>query len=184
MFSWICVWINGWVNNRKAGVLRRYHSHYDVTVMFMNKRCLVSKYRKSCVHCNVTWSWLSVFIGVPLWNYTDCFQHRCVVDIPHSLFKRLRQTTHSSPWWRYIMYIIYIYIIYTYILLCEIKVLTPFYRSHSPVVFDVALFDRNVSAVCSTWIFILLIDPRIPLSHPEDSVLVFVAKIDRDNLIR
>ena len=33
MFSLICVWINGWVNNREAGDLRRYHSHYDVIVM-------------------------------------------------------------------------------------------------------------------------------------------------------
>ena len=33
MFPFICVWINGWVNNRKAGDLRRYRAHYDVTVM-------------------------------------------------------------------------------------------------------------------------------------------------------
>ena len=33
-FSLICVWINGWVNNRKAGDLRRYRVHYDATVMF------------------------------------------------------------------------------------------------------------------------------------------------------
>ena len=33
-FSLICVWINGWVNNREAGDLRRYRAHYDVTVMF------------------------------------------------------------------------------------------------------------------------------------------------------
>ena len=33
MFSLIRVWINGWVNNREAGDLRRYRSHYDVTVM-------------------------------------------------------------------------------------------------------------------------------------------------------
>ena len=33
MFSLICVWINGWVNNREAGDLRRYHAHYDVIVM-------------------------------------------------------------------------------------------------------------------------------------------------------
>ena len=33
MFSLICVWINGWVNNGKAGDLRRYRAHYDVTVM-------------------------------------------------------------------------------------------------------------------------------------------------------
>ena len=33
MFSLICVWINGWVNNREAGDLRRYLGHYDVSVM-------------------------------------------------------------------------------------------------------------------------------------------------------
>ena len=33
MFSLICVWINGWVNNREAGDLRRYRAHYNVTVM-------------------------------------------------------------------------------------------------------------------------------------------------------
>ena len=32
-FSLICAWINGWVNNRKAGDLRRHRAHYDVTVM-------------------------------------------------------------------------------------------------------------------------------------------------------
>ena len=33
MFSLICAWINGWVNNREAGDLRRHPDHYDVTVM-------------------------------------------------------------------------------------------------------------------------------------------------------
>ena len=33
MFFFICVWINGWVNNREAGDLRRYRAHYDVIVM-------------------------------------------------------------------------------------------------------------------------------------------------------
>ena len=33
MFSLICVWINGWVNKREAGDLRRHCAHYDVTVM-------------------------------------------------------------------------------------------------------------------------------------------------------
>ena len=33
MFSLICVWINGWVNNGEAGHLRRSRAHYDVTVM-------------------------------------------------------------------------------------------------------------------------------------------------------
>ena len=33
MFSLICVWINGWVNSREAGDLRRHRGHYDVNVM-------------------------------------------------------------------------------------------------------------------------------------------------------
>ena len=33
MYSLICTWINGWVNNREAGDLRRHRAHYDVTVM-------------------------------------------------------------------------------------------------------------------------------------------------------
>ena len=46
MFSLICAWINGWVNNREAGDLRRYHAHYDVIVM----HCLI------CYNLNVNWS--------------------------------------------------------------------------------------------------------------------------------
>ena len=35
MFTLICVWINGCVNNREAGDLRRYCAHYGVTVMLV-----------------------------------------------------------------------------------------------------------------------------------------------------
>ena len=35
MLSLICAWINRWVNNRKAGDLRRHHDHYDVIVMIV-----------------------------------------------------------------------------------------------------------------------------------------------------
>ena len=33
MFSLICIWTNGWVNNRNSGDLRRHRTHYDVTVL-------------------------------------------------------------------------------------------------------------------------------------------------------
>ena len=33
MFSLICAWIYGWVNNRDAGDLRRHRAHYDIIVM-------------------------------------------------------------------------------------------------------------------------------------------------------
>ena len=38
----ICVWINGWVNNRKAGDLRRYRAHYDVITLksyYIDTKC-------------------------------------------------------------------------------------------------------------------------------------------------
>ena len=34
MLSLICDWINGWINTREAGDLRRHCAPYDVTVMF------------------------------------------------------------------------------------------------------------------------------------------------------
>ena len=38
---WCYLWINGWVNNREAGDLRRHRTHYDVTVMG-NVNCTLS----------------------------------------------------------------------------------------------------------------------------------------------
>ena len=35
LFSLICAWINGWVNNREAGDLRSHSTHYDVTVIML-----------------------------------------------------------------------------------------------------------------------------------------------------
>ena len=35
MFSLICAWINGWVNNREAGDLRRHGAHCDIIVIFI-----------------------------------------------------------------------------------------------------------------------------------------------------
>ena len=47
MFSLICVWIKDWVNNGKAGDLRRYRAHYGVTVM----KCHHLPGLMSCVYC-------------------------------------------------------------------------------------------------------------------------------------
>ena len=35
MFSLICTWIKGWVNNGKAGDLRRYRAHHGVTIIYV-----------------------------------------------------------------------------------------------------------------------------------------------------
>ena len=34
-FLWSAPWINGWVNTRNAGDLRRKRAHYDIIVMFI-----------------------------------------------------------------------------------------------------------------------------------------------------
>ena len=41
IFSLICVWKNGWVNNREAGDLRRNRGHYDVIVMNSFRRLVL-----------------------------------------------------------------------------------------------------------------------------------------------
>ena len=41
MFSLICAWINGWVNNGDAGDLTRHRAHYDVAVMVC--KCIGAK---------------------------------------------------------------------------------------------------------------------------------------------
>ena len=56
MFSLICVWINSWVNNREAGDLRRYHAHYDITVMCVAYCCckMVHSEIFCLMHCGIS----------------------------------------------------------------------------------------------------------------------------------
>ena len=54
MFSLICAWTNGCVNNRDAGDLRRHRSHYDVTVM-MNRTSLRQISKVSLLHHRSIW---------------------------------------------------------------------------------------------------------------------------------
>ena len=53
MFTLIYARINGWVNNREAGDLRRYPDHYDVIVMTWNNLSqwagICSEARRHCV---------------------------------------------------------------------------------------------------------------------------------------
>ena len=42
MISLIGAWINGYVNNREAGDLRRYRIHYEVTVMILSRMIVLS----------------------------------------------------------------------------------------------------------------------------------------------
>ena len=46
MFSFICAWINGWINSRDAVDLRRHRAHYDVILMIW----LISSWYKRAYH--------------------------------------------------------------------------------------------------------------------------------------
>ena len=48
MFSLICVWINGWANNREAGDLRRYRAHYYVIVMLRGSENVRATKMQNC----------------------------------------------------------------------------------------------------------------------------------------
>ena len=59
MFSFICAWMNGWVNNREGGDLRRHSTHYDVIVMicFLHDglhMTLIAAWRYRCEQPGVT----------------------------------------------------------------------------------------------------------------------------------
>ena len=60
MFTLICARINGWVNNREAGDLRRYRAHYDVIVMWKWFPCTPSThfwpyYPVRGLYSNLSW---------------------------------------------------------------------------------------------------------------------------------
>ena len=55
MFSLICVWINGWVNNREASDLRRYRAHYDFIVIGLGSVRVNSKRKSSTLWILVLW---------------------------------------------------------------------------------------------------------------------------------
>ena len=71
MFSLICAWINGWVNNCEAGDLRRHLAHYDVIVMYNNGTGLVLKIFKQqgWVLWWLVWFNLNECLGI---TYHDC----------------------------------------------------------------------------------------------------------------
>ena len=55
MFSLICAWINGWVNNGEAGDVRRHRAHYDVTVMYFQCCTVISRHVLKCFGLSMHW---------------------------------------------------------------------------------------------------------------------------------
>ena len=76
MFSFIWVWINGWVNNHEAGDLRRYCTHYDVTVM------------------SFIWVWNVVVTSLTAVDSHNLFTHIC-----HDYFTDTGAMVHLQKSW-------------------------------------------------------------------------------------
>ena len=68
MFSLICVWINDWVNNREAGDLRRYRTHYDVIVISMSFELLAWLVQNSKTYVGLKKSQCFIEISKPSFN--------------------------------------------------------------------------------------------------------------------
>ena len=101
MFSLICAWIDGWVNNGEAGDLRPHRAHYDVTVMIFRS----GKHLNFCSGKNkleirdskIVYSKVTRLFGVTvlykLHNNNDAYQNiitwsgnyltRCLLVVPH-----------------------------------------------------------------------------------------------------
>ena len=73
MFSLICARINGSVNNRKAGDLRRHRAHYDVIIMLItdaqSTKCLISTLKPFLIthRSRVTHGCIKAIIGSDDW---------------------------------------------------------------------------------------------------------------------
>ena len=75
MFTLICVWINGCVNNREAGDLRRYCAHYGVTVMSQEFITMPnSAYLDYIIKFPLS-PYISANISKNTWNYTSHTQY-------------------------------------------------------------------------------------------------------------
>ena len=77
MFSLICAWINGWVNNRKVGELRRRRAHYDITVMIVNDVTAASP--RLSQHCEWCYRYIATALST-LWIML-LFHHYSTVAI-------------------------------------------------------------------------------------------------------
>ena len=109
MFSLICVWINGWVNNREAGDLRRYRAHHDITVMMVlsqwsfllsfehHNRLSFDVFFDLCLNKRLnkqSWGWWFETLSRPLWRHrNDMAQYHILL---HTVQQWLKQNICQS----------------------------------------------------------------------------------------
>ena len=84
VFSLICVWINAWVNNRKAGDLRRHRAHNDIIMYRTTTKH--NKARTMCIYYGGT---------TPL-HFRNRFD-----PLVSKMFSKIWNTANPREGWRY-----------------------------------------------------------------------------------
>ena len=98
VFSLICAWTNGWVNNREPGDLRRHRVHYDVTVMHNDIMFSLEELLKHVNFINyLTWvspndlysllrlSWNNTFVERPPGSVVALCGFQCTLQLLFSI---------------------------------------------------------------------------------------------------
>ena len=101
-FLWSARWINGWLNNRETGDLRRHRAHYDVIVM-ENGYSLPPISWQTCVNIASCWSLLyqvTLMIGC-LQQLVYCFKYhsRGTNPLATKLTHRAGKYLHFENFW-------------------------------------------------------------------------------------
>ena len=96
MFSLICAWMNGWVNNREAGDLRRHRTHYDVTVMRQVHWLRPIKSSTAVYHDNLSVHPNEVKTMDSPNPYNECMALQLIFKVPEYL-SVIREATPTLP---------------------------------------------------------------------------------------
>ena len=91
MISLTCAGINGWVNNRETGDLRRHHAHYDVIVMNETLMIRITTVKKdhmlfitllSIQYIRVRWYQFSAHLNsLYNWNFCGNNKHQHILQM-------------------------------------------------------------------------------------------------------
>ena len=93
MFPLLCAGMNGWVNNREAGDLRRHRAHYDVKVMQSVSNLLPSDNLFN--GCNTIC--IAMFCNMFL---IHCIHRQVSMVVAHDLVPIWCQAICKHLWWR------------------------------------------------------------------------------------
>ena len=95
MFSLICTWINGGVNNHEAGDLRRYRAHYDVSVMM-----ILWFHHISWAALWIMVDWIGVYNRYFIWVYKSlCMDYDVLINALMWYAHHIYLHFWAKHWW-------------------------------------------------------------------------------------